>query len=160
MAALSFELSTIPGTISANVNFYELATPGGDYAEVIGGANPEHIHDDQDWEVRLENLTQNGAIFGAFGGNQWRFRIYFEQLGAGEGPGYKEVVFAVNTNVPFTYPTQKITVPAGYLAEGNYELVAELKMIDANGLAPISGAGKLAPGGTPGTGKILQIINA
>jgi hypothetical protein len=160
MAALSFELTTTPGTISADVNYYEVES-GGDYDPVVDPdlANPEHIHDDQDWEIRLENMVQDGAVFGAFGGNTWRFRVYFELYGEGEGPGFLETTFDVETETDeFEYPTQIISVTAGTLPVGNYEMVGELAMVDENGLTPISGAKKIYPLAVPGN--MLQIINA
>jgi hypothetical protein len=160
MAALSFEFTTTPGTIAGDVNYYEL-NMGGNYDPKISPLNPEQIHDDQDWEVKLEGLSQSGAIWQSWGGNNFHFRVYFERLGAGEGPGYLEEVFAVVPDDPHTYPDVVITVPAGYLPVGNYELVAELKMIDDDGMSPVSGARKLnIGGGASGEGRILQIINA
>ena len=162
MAALTFELSTTPGTISADVNYYE-KPGGGDYdpqplpvPAPPANQNPMQIHDDQPWCVQLENLSQSGAIFGAFGGNNWEFKVIFELLGQGElSPGFKTVSFAVNTTVPFTYPTQVINFAAGEIPEGEYKVYATLKMLDAAGLSPIAGAGELTP-----SGRLLQIINA
>ena len=158
MAALTFELTTVPGTISASVNYFEFAG-GGDYSPVINNPNPTQIHDDQPWQVRLQALSQNGAVFGAFGGNQWRFRVYFEAIDtSATAPAFQQVIFPVNTAVPFTYPDQVINIPAGYAGPGIYKLFAELVMVDSNGLTPVAGAGELTPSGAGG--KILHIINA
>lgn len=155
MAALTFELTTLPGTISGDVNYYELAG-GGDYNPVLTPLNPAQIHDDQPWEIRLQGLTQTGAIFGAFGGNVWQFKVLFELLGGGEAaPGFKQITFAVNTTVPFTYADKVISFAPGEIPVGEYKIYATLKMVDANHLSPIAGAGELTQSGT-----LLQIINA
>lgn len=163
MPALTLELTTIPGTIQGKVNYYE-AAGGGDYVPQPNpmpgppfNPNPFQIHDDQTWFVQLEDLKQTGAVFGAFGGNNWEFQVIFELLGPGElAPGKKIFNFPVNTTIPsFTYPTQVINFAAGEIPVGEYKVYATLKMVDANGLTPIAGAGELT-----GSGKLLQIINA
>ncbi len=171
MAALIFELSTTPGTISAEVNYYEKAG-GADYdpqpvpiPAPPANQNPMQIHDDQPWCVQLENLVQTGAIFGAFGGNTWEFKVIFEELGQGEGPASVIHNFAVNTTTPtFTYPVQVINFAAGALPVGEYKVYTTLKMVDESidpitgvqkKLTPIAGAGEIT-----GSGRLLQIINA
>jgi hypothetical protein len=155
---LVFELTSTPASVTANVNYYELNT-GGSYTPAITNPNPSHIHADQAWEVRLESLTQNGALFGSWGGNKWRFRLYLEMIGGGEHLATYDTTFAVNTTTPtFTYPDQVINIPPFSLAPGLYKLYAELVMID-NGTpnqTPIAGAGEL----TPNVGTILQVMEA
>ncbi len=150
MASFTFELTTIPGTITGNVNWYETAT-GGDWDPVIQAPDPTIIHDDQDWLVQLKQLTQTGPIWGAWTGNQWHFRLYFEQIGLGEGPGRLAITFAVNAGTPFVYPDQTINIPAGTVPVGIYKLYAELELVDQNGLTPVSGLAELGN---------VKIINA
>lgn len=155
---LVFELSSTPAAVSGTVNYYELNT-GGSYAPVITSPNPTHIHADQDWEVRLEGLTQSGALFGSWGGNTWRLRLYVEMIGGGEHLATYDTTFAVNTTTPtFTYPDKVISIPAGSLVPGLYKLYAELVMLDAGtpNQTPIAGAGEL----TPSSGTILQVMAA
>lgn len=154
MAALTLELTTTPGTITGDVNYYENLS-GGDYTAIVTNPNPAVIHDDQSWHVDLENFTQSGAIFGAFGGNFWHFKVLFEQLGAGEGPASKTITFPVNTSSPFTYPTKTVTFSPGEIPEGEYKVYVTIKMLDSNGLSPIAGAGELTQ-----SGALLQVINA
>ena len=155
MAALNLELTTTPGKVSAKVNYYEEAT-GRDYDPVLNNPNPVVIQDDQEWRVDLEDLKQAGAIFGAFGGNTWVFKVIFEQLGQQElDPGYKQITFPVITKTPHTYVTQSVRFAPGEIPAGEYKVYATLKMMDGNGLSPISGAGELTQSGT-----LLQIHNA
>ena len=157
MPALTLERTTIPVYVPGNVNYYENLS-GGDYTPAIISPNPPQIHDDQTWKVELQNFTQNGSIFGAFGANQWYFRLIIEQLGGGEMSTFFQINFPVST-LPFhVYPTQTINVPAGALPSGLYKLYVSLEMRDANGLTPIAGAGELTPSGI--NGKVLQVVNA
>lgn len=158
MPALNFEWTTIPISVIGEVNYYELVG-GGSYAPVITSPNPSHIQGDQPWQVELQNLTQSGAIFAAFGGNRWRFRVYFEQIGSGEhNPGYYETFFGVVAAAYHVYPNQVISMRPRALDSGLYKVYAELVMLDSSNLTPIAGAGELTPSGT--VGKVLQIINA
>lgn len=157
--ALTLELSTTPGTITGDVNYYELAG-GGSYSyqpnpilAAPANPNPVHIHDDQPWIVQLENLTQNGAIFAGLGACTWHFRVILEQLGMGEfNPGHFEINFPLNPVPSYTYPTQVINIAAGAVPEGEYHVYASLKLRDGINQTPISGVAQL--------GTILQIIDA
>lgn len=149
-SGLTFELTTIPGTIQGGVSWYE-DQGGGDWTPVITNADPPIIHDDQPWRVVLENLTQTGPIWGAWTGNDWFFRVYFEQIGAGEGPARLQVQFPVNAGTPFTYADQTINIAAGTVPVGIYKLYAELELLDQNGLTPVSGLAELGN---------VKIINA
>ena len=147
---VTFELTTTPGTISGKVNWYEKAT-GGDWDPVLQNPSPTIIHDDQDWMVVLEELTQTGPIWGAWTGNHWYFRIYFEQIGPGEGPDRLGISFAVNAATPYTYGDQTINIPSGTLPIGIYKLYAELELVDQNHLTPVSGLAELGS---------IKIVNA
>lgn len=149
-SGITFELTTLPGRIKGEVNWYEKDT-GGDYQPIITNPNPAIIHDDQDWSINLEKLTQNGPIWGAWTGNKWHFRVYFERIGSGEGPGRLGISFSVNAGDPFTYPDQVIDISGGDIPVGIYKIYGELELEDKNGKTPVSGLVELGN---------VKIINA
>ncbi|MFZ4634534.1 MAG: hypothetical protein ACOYNO_10045 [Saprospiraceae bacterium] len=152
---LVFELTTSPGTVTGTVEYHELNT-GGVFVPNLTNPNPAQIHDDQDWEVRLIGLTQTGAQFLSYAGNQWRFTLYVEMLGGSEHVPTYQTTFPVIASDPHVYATQTINIPALSLAPGLYKLYAELLMVTPSGHSPIAGADSLLP--TSGT--VLQIMKA
>ncbi len=164
MSSLTFEITTAVSTLTGDVDYFELPG-GGDFVPDITNPNPAQIHDDQAFEVHLHNLNQTGAMWAVWSAappfptnTHFRFRVYFEEIGSGEGPIYKEHLFKIEPGNPHLYPTQTITVPAGYLNVAMYKMFAELKVIDITGKSPVAGAGELTPAGL--NGKVLQIIDA
>ena len=134
----SFEITLTPSSLSGQGNWFELPG-GGDYDAVVTNPNPPYIQDDQAWQIRLQKLTQIGAVFGSLTSNKWVATAHFEKIGAGEGPASMSTSFPVNGTPKHTYPDQIIDIAPGAVPVGIYIVYLELEMVDKNGLVPMTG---------------------